>query len=157
MNQPETTRIEINGIKLDVDLRTARRVDTLQVGSRVKCLVKTYSGAAVYPGVVIGFEPFPSKPTIQIAYLDMGYGSEMLKFCAFNEDSKDFEIVPDIDNSSLECHKADILVRFQREIEKKQMELDELQQKRRFFLENLGRTSATSKKSPSAKGTASST
>ena len=138
MNQPETTRVEINGIKLDIDLRTARRVDTLQVGSRVKCLVKTYSGAAVYPGVVIGFEPFPSKPTIQVAYLDMGYGSEMLKFFAFNEDSKDFEIVPDIDNSSLECHKADILVRFQREIEKKQMEVTELQQKRQFFLDKFG-------------------
>ena len=157
MNQPETTRVEINGIKLDIDLRTARRIDTLQVGSRVKCLVKTYSGAVVYPGVVIGFEPFPSKPTIQIAYLDMGYGSEMLKFFAFNEDSKDFEIVPDIDNSSLECHKADILVRFQREIDKKQLELEELQQKRQFFLDKFRAYFSDLAEIPSAKGTVSNT
>lgn len=35
--------IEVNGVKLEVDLRNARRVDEFRVGSPVKVLVKNYS------------------------------------------------------------------------------------------------------------------
>lgn len=135
MSQNETVQVEIHGIKLDVDLRYAKRIDTLQVGSRVKCLVKSQygGGTQVYPGIIVGFEPFPSLPTIQVAYIDLGYGAETLKFFAFNAESKDFEIVPDVDNLSIEVHEADVLKRFDREIEKKKIELQELQQRKQFF------------------------
>jgi len=139
MSQNETIQVEIHGVKMEVDLRYAKRIDTLQVGSRVKCLIKSQygSGAQVYPGIVVGFEPFPSLPTIQVAYLDLGYGAEMLKFFAFNAESKDFEIVPDVDNTSIEVHKADVLKRFDKEIEKKKLELQELQQRKQFFYEKF--------------------
>ena len=52
----ETQVIEINGVKLEVDMRYAKRVDLLRIGSRVKVLVKTYSEYKIYPGVKIGRE-----------------------------------------------------------------------------------------------------
>ena len=34
--------IEINGVKLEIDLRTAKRVDTFKIGDNVKVLKKEY-------------------------------------------------------------------------------------------------------------------
>jgi hypothetical protein len=135
----QTTIIEINGVKLEVDLRTAVRVDNLKIGDRVKCLAKTYGGMATHAGVVVGFEPFPSLPTIVVAYLDTGYASGTLKFQSFNKETKDFEIVADIDNNALEVNRAQILATFDNELEKKRREVEEIEQKRAFFLAHFGR------------------
>ena len=73
MTNENKTVIEVNGVKLEVDLRQAVRIDTLGVGDRVKVMVKIYSDYKVYAGVVVGFEPFKELPTIIIAYLDTQY------------------------------------------------------------------------------------
>lgn len=137
--ETQTTIIEVNGIKLEVDLRSAKRIDQLQVGSRVKCLVKQYSDFSTFPGIVVGFEPFPSRPTIVVAYLDTGYGSPGLKFKSFNSETKDFEIVSDLDNNSLEIDRANVLEIFDRDLAKKEIELHEIRQKKAFFLAHFGR------------------
>jgi hypothetical protein len=138
--EKQTTIIEVNGIKLEVDLRSAKRIDTLRVGDRVKCLVKGYGGSmSTHAGVVVGFEPFPSLPSIVVAYLDTGYASGTLKFQTFNSATKDFEIVPDLDNNALEVDRAHILAQFDREAEKKRQEVEEIEAKRLFFLANFGR------------------
>lgn len=141
MSEKQTTIIEVNGVKLEVDLRTAVRIDRLSIGSRVKCLVKSgYSGSDfnTYPGVIVGFEPFPSKPTIVVAYLDTSYGGG-LKFKAFNSDTKDFEVIADLDNNALEIDKADVLRKMDREIDSKALELQKLQEQRAYFLDHFGR------------------
>lgn len=127
------TIIEINGVKLEVDLRQAKRIDELKVGSRVKCLVKKYNEMVTYPGVIVGFEPFTSLPSIVVAYIEGDYSSE-LKFKTFNAETKDFEVIADLDNNSLEVNKLTILERMDREITKKEVELEELKAKRAFFL-----------------------
>lgn len=135
----QTTIIEVNGVKLAVDLRTAKRIDELSIGSRVKCLVKQYDGFKTCAGVVVGFEPFPTKPTIVVAYLDEDYSTAALKFKSFNADTKDFEIVADIDNNALELNRADLLAKFDREAAKKRAELEEVEQRKAFFLAHFGR------------------
>jgi len=136
----EKTIIEVNGVKLEVDLRHAKRVDTLKVGDRVKCLVKGYGGSmSTHAGVVMGFEPFPSLPTILVAYLDTGYSSGTLKFVSFNTETKDFEVVADIDNNALEVDRTHILSIFDRDIEKHKREMADIADKRAFFLANFGR------------------
>lgn len=134
----QMTVIEVNGVKLEVDLRHAKRIDQLQVGSRVKCLTKTYSEWVTRPGVVVGFEPFPTKPTIVVAYLETGYASAGLVFKSFNSDTKDFEVVADLDQNSLEIDKAGVLETFDRELAKKELELRELREKKNFFLTKFG-------------------
>jgi hypothetical protein len=135
----QTTIIEINGVKLEVDLRTARRIDTLHVGDRVKCLVKSYSSMKTLPGIVVGFDPFPSLPTIVVAYIDDGYMSDALKFQSFNAGTKDFEVVADLDNNPLQCEKANVVARFDRDITKKQHEVEELEAQKQFFIDHFGR------------------
>jgi hypothetical protein len=135
----EMTLIEINGVKMEVDLRHAKIVhENLRVGSKVKLLEKSGygGGASVWPGVIVGFEPFPTLPTIIVAYMDTGY-SGGLKFAHVNSKSADkWELVPSIDDE-LPLAKGDVLSRFDREIEKKQAEKDELERQRDFFLRNF--------------------
>lgn len=140
----QMTIIEVNGVKLEVDLRSAKRIDELHIGSRVKCLVKKYDGFTTCAGVVVGFEPFPSRPTIVVAYLEPDWSTAGLKFMSFNADTKDFEIVSDIDHNALEIDKESILERFDREIGKKAIELQEVRDKRAFFLAHFGRYFADS-------------
>lgn len=135
----QTTIIEVNGVKLEVDLRSAKRIDELKVGSRVKCLIKKYDSFDTRPGVVVGFEPFPTKPTIVIAYLEDDYSSASLKFKSFNSDTKDFEIVADLDQNALEINRAEVLAKFDREAEKKRQELADVEQRKAFFLSHFGR------------------
>jgi hypothetical protein len=129
--------IEINGVKLEVDMRYAKRIEELQIGSRVKCLVKEYSDTAVYPGVIVGFDAFPSKPTINVCYMKTNYSGCDLVFKAVNVDTKDFEIVGDVDNNALDVDKSHTLKVFDRELQTKQSELDAIKAKRAFFEEKF--------------------
>lgn len=138
--ESQTTIIEINGVKLEVDLRNAKRIDQLQVGSRVKCLTKGYGGEmSTRAGVIVGFEPFPSLPTMIVAYLDTSYGSAGLKFKSFNKETKDFEVVADLDNNALEIDREETIAHFDREIGRKEAELREVREKKAFFLAHFGR------------------
>jgi len=140
MSEQEKTIIEVGGVKLEVDMRYARRVDTLRVGDRVKCLVKKYGNThETYPGVVVGFEPFPSLPSIVVAYLDTSsYNGDTLKVKTFNQKTEDFEIVPDVDRNSLEVDKGRVLTMLDRDIEKKREELNQSELRRQYFLDNFG-------------------
>ena len=134
---PHTTVIEISGVKLEVDLRTAIRIDQLRIGDRVKVLVKTYSDYRIYPGTIVGFEPFEKLPTIIIAYLEVDYSGANVKFVHFNANTKDTEVVKAIDDDILEIDKPVALAGFDREIEKKRAELQDLEAKRAYFLANF--------------------
>lgn len=133
----DRTVIEVNGVKLEVDLRTARRVDTLRVGDRVKVLTKAYDGYAVSAGTIIGFEPFANLPTIIVAYLSKDYRSSDVKFCHFNAQSTDVEIVKAIDDDAVEIDKVNILANLDNEIAKKRDEITEIERKRQYFLDNF--------------------
>lgn len=130
----ETRTIEINGIKLDVDLRTAVRVETLKIGDRVRVLVKNYSGYNVHPGVVVGFEPFQKLPTISVAYIS----SSALQIQAINDETKDFEIVPALDDT-LMLEREHVVDMMNREITRKEVELDEARRKLDYFQRMFGK------------------
>lgn len=136
--EKQTTIIEINGVKLEVDLRSAKRIDELKIGSRVKCLVKKYDDFATYPGIIVGFEPFPNNPAIVVAYLETDYSAASIKYKSFNSATKDFEIVADLDHNALEVNRSNVMALFERDIAKKELELEEIRQKRKFFLDNFG-------------------
>lgn len=70
--------IEINGVKFEVDARTAtlRQVQSIRIGARVKVLKKKDSDTfEVHHGVVVGFEPFEKNPTMIVAYIESQYSS----------------------------------------------------------------------------------
>ena len=62
--------IEIDGVKLEIDLRHARKVDHFRIGDTVKLLKKQYNGYEVFPAVIVNFTEFKNKPTIEMLYVD---------------------------------------------------------------------------------------
>src|SRR6266849_2566207 len=133
----EKTIIEVNGVKLEVDLRHARRVDELRVGDRVKVLNKDYSGYKVHAGTVIGFEPFKNLPTIIVAYLEKDYTGANVKFLHFNAESNEIEIIKAIDDDSMDIDKAGVLRQLDGAIAKKRAEIEDIARRRAYFLENI--------------------
>lgn len=130
--------IEVNGIKMEVDMRHARRVDHIVVGTKVKVLVKaSYGEPEVHTGVVVGFEQFQTMPTIIVCYLKVDYSSCELKFAYINAKSGDkYEIVVSIDDE-LPIQKQDVLSKIDREIEKKRVEIEDMERKRDYFLRHF--------------------
>lgn len=136
----ETTIIEINGVKMEVDLRRAKIVHSnLRVGSKVKVLVKgAYDGPKVWPGVIVGFDAFKDMPTITVAYVTSSYASAELCFAHINSKSAEkFEIVPAHDDD-LPVERGFVLEAFAREIDKKRREIEDIEAKRDYFTRMFG-------------------
>lgn len=136
----EMTIIEINGVKMEVDLRQAKIVhQNLRVGSKVKLLVKSdYGDPGVYPGVIIGFDAFPSHPTIQVCYLKSSYSSTGLEFAAINAKSgAKFELIPSVDDE-LPIDRGNVMETFEREITKHRRDIEDIEAKRDFFARSFG-------------------
>ena len=136
MSEETTKIIEINGVKFEVDGRTAtmREISNVKVGSKVKVL----KDDTVYHGTVIGFDPFPDKPVVIICYISEGsyWSSPSLQFLYYKHDSKEKVVVsPDDDGPSLE--KESVVLQFDKEIEKKRREIEELEDKKDYFLRNF--------------------
>ena len=140
MPDEQKTIIEIKGIKFEVDLRTARRIDEYRIGDRVKVLKKEYSdNLNVYYGIIVGFDNFKDLPTIVVIYLKDEYSSAQLQFGYINSQSKDIEITH-AEYEELPIRKADVIERFDNQILKKQAELEGLQQQKAFFITHFQKT-----------------
>jgi len=126
--------IEINGVKVEIDLREAKTVDTYKVGDNVKVLIEEYNeNFKSYPGVIVGFDNFEKRPTVIIAYLKTDYSSAELQFVYLNKDTKKVEIVPaSLEDIGLE--KSKVVDLLDKEILSKEEELREAKRKKEYFL-----------------------
>lgn len=130
--------IEINGIKLEVDMRYARRVEEIRIGDKVKVLRKQGYGDTfqVHPGIVIGFEPFVKLPTIVVAYVEQDWSKAEVKFMHFNSESKDVEIVHAADED-FHVDRDMLIARFDKQIEAKRREIETIEEQRKYFENNF--------------------
>lgn len=127
--------VEIDGVKIEVDLRTARRVDSFKVGDNVKILDKEYSEYRVKPGIIVDFAEFQELPTIVIAVFEEGsWGcSPSIKFIHYNAHCKDIlEIVPTSEDE-IKISKDGVIEKFEREIQKKKNEYTDLVNQLDYF------------------------
>lgn len=137
MENTDKRIIEINGIKMEVDLRQARRVDCYRVGDSVKVLVKQYSDNYVtYPGVIIGFTEFQNRPCIDLIYVTRD-GDVVFK--SYTQEDKDTEIAPFNEYEQL-FEKVDIVEKLDRKIGKAEEELRMLKDKKNAFLKYFNAT-----------------
>lgn len=138
MSNEQKRIIEINGVKLEVDMRYAKRVEELRVGSKVKVLVKSYGDSYnTYAGVIVGFEEFEKLPTIVVAYLESSWSSADIKFVNYNAKTQDIEIVSSV-SDEYDLNRVDAIASFDREIVKKERELSDLKEKRDYFDKKFG-------------------
>jgi hypothetical protein len=128
--------IEINGIKMEIDLRQAKSIDAYKVGDNVKVLIKRYEKQyESHPGVIAGFDNFTERPAIVVAYLDINYNGAELKTVTLTKDSADIELCPMLDNIPFERAKVTDLLN--RKITLKEQELEDLRQQKRYFEEHF--------------------
>jgi hypothetical protein len=132
--------IEINGIKLEIDERTAKTVEQYKVGDKIKVLVKGYSDSyTVYPGVIIGFAEFKSLPTIELMYCDRDrWEADCFKFAYLNAASKDIEIAPFNELESL-LDKQAVIEKMDSAIARKKQELQDFEVKREYFIKRFAK------------------
>ena len=129
--------IEINGIKMEVDLRHAKRIDTFRVGDPVKILIA--EGKEVKAGIIVSFEEFRELPTIVVAYINSDYYNTGLKFAYINsKSSSEYEIILSDKDTLLAVDKASIIESMDNEIAKKEIELSELKRKKDYFITRFG-------------------
>lgn len=134
MNEQKTV-IEINGVKMEVDLRHARRIENIGIGSRVKTLQKKYGDSyEVRHGIVIGFEPFRELPTIIIAVANLTFNEAKVEFIYYNAKTEGVEVVVASDDDLIALDKNDFVSQADRDIAKKRAEIDELEARKSYFL-----------------------
>ena len=130
--------IEINGVKLEIDLRNAKVIENYRVGDNVKVLIKEYDKFAPYIGQIIGFDNFQEHPTIIIAYLRTGYKEASINFVYFNKESKDLEIT-NLNEWDVPVTKSDVIRWMNQEIEANEQKTNELKNKKEVFLKLFGK------------------
>lgn len=128
--------IEIDGVKVEVDLRHAKRVDTFKVGDNIKILDKECSDYKVKPGIIVDFAEFQELPTMVIAVFEEGSywnSAPSIKFIYYNTKTADkVEIVPASDDE-IKLSKDGVIEKFEREIQKKKNEYTDLQNQLEYF------------------------
>jgi hypothetical protein len=130
--------IEINGVKMEVDLRNAKTVSSYKVGDTIKVLKKGYSGYDVHFGVIIGFTEFKKLPTVEILYLKDNYSSADIDFLCYNAETEDVEIAPVHPYETL-FSEASIVEKLDKQISNKEEELRTLRAKKAAFLQHFGK------------------
>ena len=131
--------IEINGVKLEVDLRDAKIIDNYKVGDTVKILKEKYTDDfKSYLGVIVGFDDFEKHPTIIVCYLDVDYSGADIKFAHINSKSKDVEICQ-INEWDVSFTKQDVLDRLNIELEKEKEKVRDLESKKIYFIKMFGK------------------
>lgn len=133
--------VEINGIKMEVDMRTARRVDTFKVGDNVKVLGKTYNDQhEIKPGIIVDFAMFKELPTIIVAVFNEGSwsGTPSISFEYINGESEEEIIFAS--EEEIRLSKDGVIEKFEREIQKKKNECQDLQNQLEYFKKHFLQT-----------------
>lgn len=139
MAEKETKIIEVNGVKLEVDLRTAKKVENFKVGDPVKVLKKEYSDSwKSYYGVIIDFTQFQKRPAIEVLYVKDEYSNADIKFVTITKDTKEIEIAP-VNELETQLHRADIIEKMDRKINKAEENVREIKVKKQAFIKYFGK------------------
>jgi hypothetical protein len=132
--------VEIDGVKLEVDLRSAKVVENYKVGDPVRVL---HSGdgyrSGIKPGVIVGFCEFGENPAIEILELDVDYTSINFRTVTIisGRDNK-VQIAPYDQYEGL-ISQSDVVTRFDRKIQEKELELADLKLKKKYFIDDFAK------------------
>ena len=136
--------IEINGIKMEIDLRTARKIDTFKVGDNVKVLRKrSDKESEILCGVITDFCEFKSQPTIAVAVFKEGnyYSEPNIEFIYINEklqESDDRVEIIKASDDELIVTRTRLVDRFEKEIESRYNKYLDLKNKLDYFNQHFG-------------------
>jgi hypothetical protein len=132
--------VEIDGVKLEVDLRTAKAIDRYRIGDPVRVL---HPGndyrSGIKAGVIVGFCGFEKNPAIEILELDADYsGVNFRTVTIVSGQENNIQIAP-YDKYEGLVSQADVITRFDREIQKKELELADMKLKKKYFIDDFAK------------------
>ena len=132
--------IEINGVKLEVDMTTARRIDEFRVGDTVKVLDNRNDRNELRCGVITDFAEFKELPTMMVAIYKSGdyWSQPTIEFIPYNAETEKIEIVG-VSAEEVIVSRETIVQKFDSEIAKKRDELNDLIIKRDTFVKYFGK------------------
>lgn len=131
--------IEVNGIKLEVDMRYAKRIDEFKVGDTVKVLDNRNDRNELKSGVITDFANFKELPTIMVAVYKSGdyWSAPTIEFIPYNAETEGIEIVG-VSAEEVIVSRETIVQKFNDNIERKRDELTDLIIKRDTFVKYFG-------------------
>ena len=130
--------VEIDGVKLEVDLRNAKVIDHYKVGDPVRVLSND-SSERIHPGVIVGFCEFDKSPAIEIMILENNYRSiEFSIITLVHGKSNKYQIAP-LDKYQGLLSQTNIITQFDREIQKKELELADMKLKKEYFIKDFAK------------------
>ena len=131
--------IEVNGVKLEVDLRYAKRIDVFKVGDTVKVLDKRNDRNDLKTGVITDFANFKDLPTMMVAVYKPGdyWSTPTIEFIPYNSETEGIEIVGVSAEEVIVSHET-IVQKLDDEIAKQIDKLNDLIIKRDTFVKYFG-------------------
>ena len=131
--------VEVNGVKIEVDMRYARRIDEFKVGDTVKVLDTRNNRNDMRTGVITDFANFKELPTIMVAMYKAGsyYDTPSIEFVPYNSDTKGIEIVG-VSAEEVIVSRETIVQKFDDEIASQRDKLNDLIIKRDTFVKYFG-------------------
>ena len=131
--------VEVNGVKIEVDMRYARRIDEFKVGDTVKVLDRRNDRNDLRSGVITDFAEFKDLPTIMVAvYKPSDYWSApSIEFIPYNANTEGIGIVA-VSQEEIMVSKDTIVDNFNDQIERKRNEMNDLIVKRDTFVKYFG-------------------
>ena len=141
MSEENKRIVEINGVKMEVDLREAKVIDYFKVGDPVRVYhpKNDYIKAEIKVGVIVGFCEFEKTPAIEILELNEDYSSINFKTVVIGRDlNTDLQIAP-YDRYEALISRADVVTRFDRMIQQKELELADLKLKKEYFINDFAK------------------
>jgi hypothetical protein len=141
MSEENKRIVEIDGVKLEVDLRTAKVVDHYKIGDPVRVLHPStdYNSAAINPGVIVGFCEFESHPAIEILELKSEYNGINFNMVTIISGQKSNVQIAPYDKYEGLISQADVVTRFDRQIQQKELELADLKLKKKYFIDDFSK------------------
>jgi hypothetical protein len=129
--------VEINGIKIEADMRTAKKIDTYKVGDPVKVLDCNYQTPQIRPGVIVDFAEFGKMPAIEVMMLSDEYNGIEFKFITITGGKESKYEISRYSKYEKLFTRGNVLDKFERLIDKKKIEIDELERKREYFVKDF--------------------
>jgi hypothetical protein len=139
MSEENKRIVEIDGVKLEVDLRTAKVIDHYKIGDPVRVMTGETYGNPIKAGVIVGFCEFEKNPAIEILVLDPDYSGVAFKTVTIVSGKENKVQIAPYDRYEGLVSKADVVTRFDREIQQKELELADLKLQKQYFIDDFAK------------------
>jgi hypothetical protein len=139
-NENSKRIVEIDGVKLEIDLRTSKVVDHYKVGDPVRVMLDDTYGSPIRAGVIVGFCEFEKNPAIEVLVLDESYSSNVnFKTITIVSGKENKAQIAPYEKYAGFVSQSNVVTRFDREIQKKELELADLKLKKKYFIDDFAK------------------